>query len=513
MRIYCKTLSLCLFALFCLSSFGYASQPSSDVHFCLPLNFEDMQERDSIYAATKHALNLNVGESRTVRMIYFLPNDRPFRQEVVDSMKVTIRQIQTFFAEQMQAQGYGNKTFRFETDTRGEPLVQRVDGQHPDSHYLYDTVGTVFNELDQVFNLDANIYFIVIDNGINSIGSSGRRVGGVGGRRGRNGGDLLIPGKFRWMIAAHELGHAFGLSHDFNENVYLMSYGPGRDRLSACNAEFLAVHPYFDPDTSTEEAQLPTIELISSPGYPASSTSVTVQLKISDTDGLHQVILFIRTREPHRAAGFFEVMACRGLASEKDAVVEFDYDGRIPSGGGVNLSYPVVHPLSAAVVDISGNVAWAYFELHEISPYHIATLEGHTSRIRSVAFSPDGAILASGSVDNTVKLWDIATHAHIATLEHTDRANSVAFSPNGLILASGSIDYIKLWDVATRRDIATLLDHPYTNRSVAFSPDGLILASGSGDHIRLWDVEMRIPIITLRDCFKIPSGSAGVSPA
>ena len=49
------------------------------MHFCLPLNLEDKQARDSIYAAAKHALNLNVSEPRTVRMIYFLPNDRPFR--------------------------------------------------------------------------------------------------------------------------------------------------------------------------------------------------------------------------------------------------------------------------------------------------------------------------------------------------------------------------------------------------------------------------------------------------
>ena len=51
-------------------------------------------------------------------------------------MKIAIRQIQTFYAEQMQAHGYGNKTFRFETDAQDEPLVHRVDGQHPDSHYL-----------------------------------------------------------------------------------------------------------------------------------------------------------------------------------------------------------------------------------------------------------------------------------------------------------------------------------------------------------------------------------------
>ena len=64
-----------------------------------------MRARDSIYAAGKHALNLNVGEPRTVRMIYFLPNDRPFRQEVVDAMKDVMPKVQTFFADQMEAHG------------------------------------------------------------------------------------------------------------------------------------------------------------------------------------------------------------------------------------------------------------------------------------------------------------------------------------------------------------------------------------------------------------------------
>ena len=172
-----------LWLLFVFSSTVHASpQPSNDVHFCLPLDTEDMRTRDSIYAATKHALNLNVGEPRTVRMIYFLPNDRPFRQEVVDSMKVTIRQIQTFYAEQMQAHGYGNKPFRFETDARGEPLVHRVDGQHPDSHYFDNTSRTVPDEIEQAFDLYVNIYLIVVDNSINAIGTGGgRRAGGTGG--------------------------------------------------------------------------------------------------------------------------------------------------------------------------------------------------------------------------------------------------------------------------------------------------------------------------------------------
>ena len=79
--------------------------------------------------------NLNVGEPRTVRMIYFLPNDRPYRADVVQRMKDEIRFVQTFYAQEMQAHGYGNITFRVETDSQGEPVVHRVDGQHPDSYY------------------------------------------------------------------------------------------------------------------------------------------------------------------------------------------------------------------------------------------------------------------------------------------------------------------------------------------------------------------------------------------
>ena len=94
---------------------------------------------------------------------------------------------------------------------------------------------------------------------------------------------------------------------------------------------------------------------------------------------------------------------------------------------------------------------------------NITTLEGHTSSVYSVSFSPDGATLASGSRDNTIKLWDVATGENIATLiGHTDWVLSVSFSPDGATLASGSRDNtIKLWDVATARIriLATLEGH------------------------------------------------------
>ncbi|MBC5797544.1 trypsin-like peptidase domain-containing protein [Sphaerospermopsis sp. LEGE 00249] len=130
----------------------------------------------------------------------------------------------------------------------------------------------------------------------------------------------------------------------------------------------------------------------------------------------------------------------------------------------------------------------------------VNTLTGHSSLVRSVAFSPDGQTLASGSYDNTIKLWDVATGKSIATLTgHSYLVNSVAFSPDGKTLASGSgDDTIKLWDVATGKSIATLTGHSEWVNSVAFSPDGKTLASGSLDNtIKLWDVATGKSIATL----------------
>ena len=524
-------LTACVFALLCLASIAQASPPPAEqeVHFCLPIDLEDMRARDSLYAARKHALNLNVGEPRTVRMIYFLPNDRPYRAEIVQKMKDEIRNIQTFYRDQMRAHGHGDMTFRFETDAQGEPLVHRVDGQHPDSHYLDSTFGPVRAEVGQAFDLsENNVYFIVIDSG-------GGRLRGVGSG-GRNRGTALVYGGFSWQTAAHELGHAFGLLHDFNDDNHIMSYGPGQNQLSACHAEYLSVHPYFNFYIPNEDSPQPTIELISPPEYPAGSTSVSIQLRVSDPDGLHQVLLFVDTRAPHPASGTPELKACRRLNGERDTVVQFDYDGAIPSGVGTSLSHPVVHPISVWVVDTDGNSRGIIFSLIEIPSQLITTLKHNgigsiafspdgtllasgsgtaaklwdvatrteiakVGRGRFVAFSPDGTTLVIGSSDGTVSLWDVATREHIATLRHTDKAVlSVAFSPDNATFASGAQDgTVKLWDVATQQHIATFDGHRGWVWSVAFSPAGTTLASGSSadNTIKLWDVATRTNVAIL----------------
>ena len=486
---------ICLYASFCVgfTSLGHASPaPADSVHFCLPLDLEEMRARDSIYAANKQALNLNVGPPRTVRMIYFLPNDRPYRASVVDSMKRTIRQIQTFYGEQMQAHGYRYNTFAFEFDASGEPIVHRVDGQYPDSHYLDNTVATVTGEVRSAFDLTINVYILIIDNSITAIGSNGRHTGGGGLSIGKTGGFAIVHEQFSFYTVAHELGHAFGLTHDFRNDAYIMSYGLGRSQLSDCNAKLLAVHPYFNSDVPLGEGLPPDLEVISGRGFQKGSKTVTIQTRVSDVGGLHQVLLLAETRAPHIAEGFDEVISCEGVAGKLDAVVTFEFDGMIPSGGVQSLADSVAHPVLLRAVDNDGNAREVSFVLVEVSNNRIATLASHSSVVTSVAYSPDGETLASGSHDSMVKIWDTATRRSTATLAgHTARVTSVAFSPDGNRLASGSWDRtVKLWDLSDNRPIATLTGNQHAVISVAFSPDGGTLAVGSsGGIIKLWDVK------------------------
>jgi len=142
------------------------------------------------------------------------------------------------------------------------------------------------------------------------------------------------------------------------------------------------------------------------------------------------------------------------------------------------------------------------------------TLQGHSNMVWSVAISPDGKSLASGSWDQTIKLWNLHTGQLLHTLQgHSKRVSSVAFSPDGQTLASGSWDNtIKLWNLPTGQLLRTLQGHSNTVLSVAISPDGQILASGSGDKtIKLWNLHTGQLLRTLQG-HSIAVSSVAFSP-
>ena len=164
-----------------------------------------------------------------------------------------------------------------------------------------------------------------------------------------------------------------------------------------------------------------------------------------------------------------------------------------------------------------------------------AMLSGYTERIRALAFAPDNSLLASGSEDNTLRLWNTATAREVLTLagdsnlvqalassspdgiplpswdprterllatsnENPGRVRSLAFSPDGTTLASGSADgRVRLWEVETGGVLSSFSTHDGLVLALAFSVEGKVLASGGSDTlVRLWDLENQHLIATLR---------------
>jgi WD40 repeat protein len=136
-----------------------------------------------------------------------------------------------------------------------------------------------------------------------------------------------------------------------------------------------------------------------------------------------------------------------------------------------------------------------------ISGQTIHTLR-HSGGVCRLAMSPDGSLLTSGGLKRNVKLWDLETGQVVHTFGGYDGAVcGLDFSPDGALLATGSVDKsVKLWDVASGQLRHTLTGHTSAVFSVAFEPDGILLASGSARpelQIKLWDVESGQEVHTL----------------
>jgi WD40 repeat protein/serine/threonine protein kinase len=138
----------------------------------------------------------------------------------------------------------------------------------------------------------------------------------------------------------------------------------------------------------------------------------------------------------------------------------------------------------------SASADWSVKVWHVQNGRELHTLARHQGYVNGVAFSPDGRTLASASQDGTVRIWDVASGRELQVLRGGRAGlSSVAFHRDGNLLASGSADgSVMLWDPASGKELGRLIGHTGEVYAVAFHPQGELLASASADRtVRLWD--------------------------
>ena len=328
------------------------------------------------------------------RLIYFLPSDRSPQPDIDEKFDNLIKEVQEVFAGQMDYYGFGRKTFQFETDATGKAVVHHVKSRFKDA-YFHNQAGKVWEEIDEHFDRSTNIYLAALDTSTEDLDGA---ACGYGGPHGTFGGSVLIPAS-GWCfeesdVTVHELGHAFGLGHDFRNNLkpWIDLYSTEPMTTSPCAAEWLDTHRYFNANQPYFNKST-TIEMLS-PDL-TDPQGIRLSFKITDLDGLHQAQLFSKVEyENYSEPG---ILDCKSLDGTSNTV-EFVTTQLTPKADSVTLR----------VIDAHGNFTQKKFPLHSPEDLNMdGTINIQDLVLVATNFGQQGENSADVNGDGIVNIADL----------------------------------------------------------------------------------------------------------
>ena len=296
-----------------------------------------------------------------VKLIYFVPRDRQPQPDIDTKFDKLIKDVRRGYQDIMEAHGFGKKTFLFETDGNGNAVVHTVNGQEAEKHYNDEyiiNIPAISKEIEEQSFDTKNINLVAIDVSSDHLGGSANICGIAQAYYAHEGGGgfALIPASgpcFSIGVAAHELGHTFGLGHDVRSDARKVPVDTFDERqdfyTSFCAAEWLDISRFFNAEQPTSNEE-PTIDMLP-PSFVSPPNVIRLRYKITDHDGIHQVQL--TTAEIGNTTGYY-LLGCIKLNGNTNATVEFVTSSLTPQNEFVRIQ----------MIDVHGNGSWS--ELYPI---------------------------------------------------------------------------------------------------------------------------------------------------
>ena len=285
----------------------------------------------------------NTAPEHLVRLVYFVPSDRTAKPNIDTIWDKRIRKAQSFFADMMETHGFSRKTFQFETNAQGNAVVHRVNGKSRWSYYSKDPA-RVADELGHL-NIKKNTYVVAVDAADDCFENGVCGIAMIHHER-----TAIVPFFESIFAVEHELGHIFGLRHDYRDVSY---FGFDPMLASFCAHEWLDASRYLNTNLPPSTAPT-TVQML--PPLAAPPYAVRFRFETRDTDGLHQAQLIADGQgwEKNNPS----LIACKSLNGKNNAPVEFVTTKL--SGGPTTAA----DGLWLQVIDKRGNMTVQYFGIN-----------------------------------------------------------------------------------------------------------------------------------------------------